>query len=508
MSRRLLEREAKFEVPADFALPDLQNVVTGVIVEAPSTRKLTTQYFDTKDFRLARFGSSLRYRGGEGWTVKLPQGSDGVVLSRAEHTFDGDPDTPPKEALELISGYLRGARVNPIALLRTTRRKIDLRSIDGQTLAAVMDDTVSVTPSISKDRPGNGHARSRRRFREVEVELTESASPKLLRAVARRLQNAGAGVPDPTPKIVRVLREAAGAPATGEPEKLDERSPALSVIRHAIDASAVRLIQHDPMIRADFDMEAVHQARVATRRLRSDLKTFEPLLDKRWMAALSAAIKRLGKKLGRVRDIDVLIARLTDAAAAMPAGEGETGAAVARRFEGEREAARAALLSELRSARYLETLDRVVESARKPKVTRNAAKPAIEVLPPLFDDQWRQAKKAGVKALQNPTDDNLHQLRIRSKQCRYAADTVVQIAGKPARAFAGAARDLQDVLGEYRDAMIAFRRLRELAVGDELAFAAGELAMNELRAAKKARKSWPKAWDAMQAQRKRFSQWR
>ena len=512
MPRPLLEREAKFEVSKDFTLPDFHNVITGVVAEPPIAQRLTTEYFDTSDLRLARFGSSLRFRKGEGWTVKLPQGTDGALLARTEHTFEGAPDKPPAAALELVRGYVRRARVRAIARLITARRTVELRSIDGGTVAKVVDDSVRVrrhSTSLKRDRRSDAHAPSSTRFREIEVELTDAAPPKLLRAVAKRLRGAGAGsVDDPTPKIVRALRSAVPLPLNGAAQPLDECFPASTIVRHAIEASAQRLVQYDPLIRADFDMEAVHQARVATRRLRSDLKTFDLLLDKRWAGSLRSAIRRLGQELGAVRDIDVLIARLKAAAEAMPGGESEAGAAVARRFDPERDAARAALLAELSSERYINLLDRVVEAGRKPKVTRAAAKPAIDVLPPVFDDQWKQAKKAGTKALSSPTDDNLHQLRIRAKQCRYAADTVAPIAGKPAKAFARAARNLQDMLGEYRDAMTAHDRLRRLAANDEIAFAAGELAANELRAAKKARKSWPEAWDRLQSERKRFSKWR
>ena len=59
-----------------------------------------------------------------------------------------------------------------------------------------------------------------------------------------------------------------------------------NVVRRAIALSAIRLIRHDPVVRLDTDPEGVHQARVATRRLRSDLRTFRPLVDAAWSSAL------------------------------------------------------------------------------------------------------------------------------------------------------------------------------------------------------------------------------
>ena len=58
------------------------------------------------------------------------------------------------------------------------------------------------------------------------------------------------------------------------------------------------------------DPEVVHQARVATRRLRSDLRTFEHFVDHEWAAELRAELRWLGAELGAVRDVEVLRDRL------------------------------------------------------------------------------------------------------------------------------------------------------------------------------------------------------
>src|SRR5439155_1633439 len=78
------------------------------------------------------------------------------------------------------------------------------------------------------------------------------------------------------------------------------------VIRNALAASVARLIAHDPGVRLGDDPEDVHQARVATRRLRSDLRTFHSLLDADWTQALRQDLKSIGRDLGAVRDTEVL----------------------------------------------------------------------------------------------------------------------------------------------------------------------------------------------------------
>jgi inorganic triphosphatase YgiF len=92
---RVKEREAKLTAPPGFDLPELGGPDDAFQAEPQSARRLQTTYYDTADLRLARWGASLRYRPGEGWTVKLPEGRNGALLVRAEHVFPGDGRKPP-----------------------------------------------------------------------------------------------------------------------------------------------------------------------------------------------------------------------------------------------------------------------------------------------------------------------------------------------------------------------------------------------------------------------------
>ena len=91
------------------------------------------------------------------------------------------------------------------------------------------------------------------------------------------------------------------------------RGPARVVVGAAIRTATDRLDAELPRARAGTDPEGVHQARVATRRLRSDLRTFAPMLDEEWRVAARADLKVLADALGAVRDLDVLRIRLTAA---------------------------------------------------------------------------------------------------------------------------------------------------------------------------------------------------
>ena len=70
------------------------------------------------------------------------------------------------------------------------------------------------------------------------------------------------------------------------------------------------LIAHDPGTRLGDDPEELHQARVATRRLRAVLRAARPLLDPGWTESLRAELSWLGGALGPVRDLDVLLDHL------------------------------------------------------------------------------------------------------------------------------------------------------------------------------------------------------
>ena len=96
------EREVKLEAPPGFRLPAIGDGSAGdppdVLAGPGTTERTLTTYLDTEDLRIARWGSSLRYRAGEGWTVKLPAAREGSALVREEHRFPGGPTRPPDAA--------------------------------------------------------------------------------------------------------------------------------------------------------------------------------------------------------------------------------------------------------------------------------------------------------------------------------------------------------------------------------------------------------------------------
>jgi CHAD domain-containing protein len=481
-----LEREVKLAAAPSFRLPRFDGT-DGLTQEAREERLQRSTYYDTEDLRLARWGASLRYRDTDGWTVKLPTGGTGPLLVRNEARFDGGPKEPPHEAVDLVRAYVRTAPLAPVTRLKTLRRSVLVRGPDGEPAIEVVDDEVSIMDG----------RRLAARFRELEVEGLGDVTDELIDSIVVTLRAAGAGEPDPTPKYIRALGPRATRPPEVAVADLPSGATAGDVLRHAFAASVVRLIRHDAIVRLDGDPEGVHQARVATRRLRSDMRTFGTLLDPAWAASLVDDLRWLGGTLGEARDADVLLARLRGRLELLESVDTRAAGSVLERLASEREAAHRALLDTLRSRRYAEVLDRLVEAANAPAMLLEADLPAATVLPALLRRPWKKLR-AAVRGLGSPpSDEQLHAVRIRAKRLRYAAEAVAPLMGKPARDVALAAADLQDELGEHNDAVVAGRWLRASTAGSRSvrgAFVAGELAGLERRAAADSRDRWEKAW--------------
>jgi CHAD domain-containing protein len=492
------EREAKLGAGPAFDLPDLEGVIDGLTATAFPQRHLDAVYYDTRDLRLARWGITVRHRTGEddGWTVKLPEDGGGeATLVRNELTFPGARAAgPPPPVADLVRAHVRTSTLAPVARLRTRRTPVELRDEQGRRLAEVVDDEVSVFEG----------RRVAARFREVEVELDEAAPAGLLDRVVQRLSNAGAGRPDRTPKLVRALGWQAARPPEPAPVELHDDATVAAVVREALVAAVTRVLRHDPGVRMGNDPEAVHQARVGTRRLRSDLRTFRSVIEPEWRSATNTELRWLGAVLGAVRDADVLLERLNRHASELSARDARATAALLRRLTVQRDEARLALLAALRGERYVALLDRLIVASEAVPVIADAEKPARDALPELVRGPWNHLKKAVESLDADPDDHALHQVRIRAKRARYAAEAAAPVVGKPARAFAKAVADLQTVLGDHQDAVVAEDWLRrEGAGGRSAALAAGQLIARQQAEAAATREQWPSVWKRASAKKLR-----
>jgi CHAD domain-containing protein len=246
-----------------------------------------------------------------------------------------------------------------------------------------------------------------------------------------------------------------------------------------------------PGARLGDDPEGVHQARVAVRRLRSDLQTFRPLLDRAWSDPLRDELKWLGGVLGAVRDDDVHLEVLERLDAAP---------ALVDELRRQRDRHRIDLCRALDTRRARTLLDALVDAAQHPRTTDDATGRAAPLLAPLVHKRWKKLRRAVAELGDDPAPEQLHEVRILAKRCRYATIAVSPAfrgddADRAAK-FAKALGKLQDELGVVNDTAVITARLDALRGHRDRAvvFGAGE-ATGRLRAEHDAAISrWPRAW--------------
>jgi CHAD domain-containing protein len=464
--RETHERELKLAVPPGFRLPELAGDKVG-------PQLFTSTYHDTADRALARAGITLRRRvqNRRGlWQLKLPGEGE-----RLELEVPGGPAAPPEELSTLLVGVLRDRALEPVAVLRTRREGVRARE-NGRAVADVTIDRVSVLDG----------RRVRERFVELEVEALPGGAPTLP-SLERVLLDAGAVRGDGRSKAFRALGYFPLEPRVPPPW-----APALEHVRAMIALQVGELIAHDPGTRLGTDAEELHQARVATRRMRAVLRAARPLLDPGWIKSLRAELAWLGGTLGPVRDLDVLLERMNAEIAELEPEERRAAAYFRRALEAERASSRTAMLEAMASARYFDLLARLEAASVAPR--------ALEANASLRDiaaREFRKLRKAVLALEPEPSDDALHAVRIRGKRARYAAELATGVVGKPARRFVQDAKRFQDVIGEHQDAVVAEERIRGLLAGVESTrthLAAGRLVERERERRRRARADFPQAW--------------
>lgn len=484
----MLETEVKFAAHASFRIPAFEEDPFVATVEKLPDQDLKATYYDTVDLRLARSGITLRHRTGEGdasgWHLKLPV-DDG--RTRNELHFSGGARVVPAEVIDLVTAYVRREKVVAVETMQTRRRRWLLIGGDERPLAELSDDEVSVVQ----------RGRVVTRFRELELEKRD-AKKAAFGSLISTLKEAGASESEPIPKVVRALGPRATAPSDLPVSQAFARdSTGADLVRGSLTRGLERLVHNDPRMRQG-EVEGVHQMRVAARRMRSDLGTFSMLVDRLWAGQLKDELRWLGDSLGRVRDLDVLRERLEASAE----GSGSALIPFFNRLADEHGAAREELRAAMASSRYRDLLDRLIDAARLPILTEASDERASHLAPRLVAPVWQKLKKRARALDATSPEEDWHEVRIKAKRARYAAEAVLPaLSGaslKGARRFATAAATVQETLGGLQDAAVAQEMisscLKDAGNDPVLHFAAGRLYEKESMAAAHSRASFGKAW--------------
>jgi CHAD domain-containing protein len=289
-------------------------------------------------------------------------------------------------------------------------------------------------------------------------------------------------------------------------ERLESLDPPRSVetvrdvVQRAIAVSTLRLVDAEPAARAGDDPEGVHDARVAVRRLRSDLKTFRQILDEEAAEGLRAELTWLAGVIGPLRETEVLQQRLRRRIE-KTGDELAPAKVLVDELEVERLEGRGRLLDAMDSSRYGALLDALARATRAP-IVADADRPARRA-GRLMGAPWRALDRRARALGPDSSDGSLHAVRIRAKRVRYGAEALEPAFGKDAKRVASAARKLQGILGDHQDAVVASAWLAEKALAADdpgVAFAAGRLTEQEAAVRERARARWPRAWKALRAE--------
>ncbi|MGI8692258.1 MAG: CHAD domain-containing protein [Geodermatophilaceae bacterium] len=458
-----VEIERKFDADLTFPLPEFLDLPGVATLEQPVEQHLEATYFDTVELRLLRHATTLRRRTGgadDGWHLKLPKAADERL--EVHRPLGRSVRTPPKALTDLARVHIRDQELLPVASLVTRRTVHRLLDEKGEVLAEVADDHVAGKPL---DADGGT-------WREVEVELV-GGDRELLDAVGAQLRRAGCSPATTSSKLHRVLRDRM-APEH-KPVELSRKSPAGDVALAHLREQSAALMAWDPYTRTN-EPDAVHKMRVSTRRLRSALATYRPLLDVAVTEPLRAELKWLGGVLGEARDAEVIHERLNRLVSEQPP-ELLLGP-VRRRIDLEmrqrHRAALATIRAELKSERYfrlLDSLDGLDGTALSAE--SKAKRKASAVLPRLVAKTRRRVLQAAELAQSaesaEQVDRQLHEVRKAAKRARYAAESVAAVFGAPADSLAAEMEDLQEILGRQQDGAASREVLRQLGAQAHLA---------------------------------------
>lgn len=439
--------------------------VPGFTVTPAKTTQLDDTYYDTDDWRVHRARYTCRIRSksdGPELTLKSMAEAVDSMRSRRELT-ELLPDTAtvnPVDALGQCGQLLRAAAgkraLRPIFNLRTDRRTFDLADETGIIGEIAVDET---SIPVGEDVPI--------RLSRVEVEVDAAAVARARRFVdvlvsAAGLAPAGTSkfeaaliatgqhIPSPTPDL---------GPTTVA-ASLSAGDVAYAIMRQQL----IAFLANEPATRLGEDTEALHDMRVAARRMRAAMSAFAPFISPR-LQPFGDQIGWVAAALGDVRDLDVQLERMAEWREGLSEDQSHALDAVEALLVTKRQVACKHLLAVLDSRRYESFVARFSAALRRGPAHNFAAGHVsiLAVAPDLLERRYRKLRKAGDGVTRQSAPEAYHALRIDAKKLRYALEFVGPIYGKHATEFSTRVTVLQDLLGLHQDADVAQDALQEMA---------------------------------------------
>jgi CHAD domain-containing protein len=467
------EIESKYDIAPDFVMPSVTGPGQRVDVD---TVQLASTYYDTGDHDLLRYRLTLRRRVGDvdtGWQLKVPGAGE-----RTELRWPAT-DAPPEALRSLLRPFVRDKPIAAAVRLDVTRTRHRICDSSGELVAEVAQDDVRATGLAAEARA--------RRWHEAEIELGPAGSRQVLAEIEAKLIAVGAVPSTSRTKVGRAL-VGVGNEGVGTP-----RTSAGAVLVDYISQQCDALVAGHFAILRDVD-DSVHRTRVASRRLRSTLRTFEYCFDAVQAARFEDELRWYAGVLGGVRDTEVLRARLLAEIANLPDDlvVGPVAEHVDRELSRELAEHRAELLEAMAGDRYAELLAEAMRWRDDPPFTAAAGRPAATLLDAVDRVERALGKRLRRASRPSGTDEQMHAARKAGKRVRYAAEAAAAGGDSRAASLARHITKLQELLGEFQDSVVAAELLRRLAADaagqGEDGFTYGVLVAEERQHAQEARR--------------------
>ncbi|MBN1201953.1 MAG: CHAD domain-containing protein [Anaerolineae bacterium] len=226
-----------------------------------------------------------------------------------------------------------------------------------------------------------------------------------------------------------------------------------------------RMLLNEPGSRLGKDIEAVHDMRVATRRMRSAFRLFGPFFDRKATRPYRKELRRVAKSLGRVRDLDVFMEKAERYLADHPDtnltplfNEWNNGIKKSRR----------SLVAELDSKRFSRFVSHFHAflvtpgegASSMPDPAEAVAFQVRHIAPRLIYERFEQVR-AYETVMDNADLPTLHALRIDFKRLRYTLEFFREVLGPEIKQVIDETKTMQDHLGDLNDTVVAIEILRE-----------------------------------------------
>jgi CHAD domain-containing protein len=436
-------------------------------VQAGARRLVRGTRVDTFDHRLAGAGLTLEHQ--------VTGSTESLVLSRPDAstaTAEGTAPRWPAFAAALPPGAVR-AETAPVAGIRALTaqsqqkrwvRRLELRNDDEKLVVRLEVDEPGAATSTS---PATVVVRTMRGYEDEARRVTRILTAAGLQAAA---DDDG-----------RPAQAAAAAP------QIDRDAPATELLAHVFGEFHTAMQVNLPGLLDDVDTEFLHDFRVAVRRTRATLKLGRPALPDELLTRWEPAFKWLGDLTTPVRDLDVYELELPTMGGWLVGADPADLEPFAQHVRRRRTAERRALVRGLRSARY----QRLVTDWQQTLAALAAAEPGDEPGRLTAGDlaargisrAYRKVERGGRAITDESPAADLHALRKRCKELRYALEVFAPVvATAPRKKAVSELKVLQDVLGRFQDSEVQRASLRGFAdeMSDDGTPAAALLAMGEL----------------------------